>query len=233
VPPKQKEGVSVPTFTKSDKITLIAKLQAHTKAIIIKAEEMGIGEDTFPQPLLEQRSALDHLMRTVLAAEPDACQRTPAELEQYEEDCQSKALGHMYRAFFDAADWLSIELREGIRDCLKPYAYDEICEVFPEYPSWRASIFEIGRRISVLRNEKDIAAIPGICDQIEDYHKSLNTLEGYRVKIDVGLADLDKVARERRNAKIRGRWWDVAKVVLGAVVGGLVGFLTGKVSGSP
>ena len=90
---------------------LIVLLQETVKALVIWAEENDVDKlETFLQPIKEQRDALEHLCR-VKAAELGL--KTGGEdIDKYILINIEKAIGHLYRAFFDAADFLCIILRE-------------------------------------------------------------------------------------------------------------------------
>ena len=51
--------------------------------------------------------------------------------EEYVEKNLDKALGHEYRAFFDTADWFSIQLRQKITNILSSYTSDTIHKTIP------------------------------------------------------------------------------------------------------
>lgn len=97
--------------------TKIVAVHLSLKQLIIKGEEFDKELETYVQPTLEQRSALDHICRAQAASlglkdvdDPDT----------YASQQLDKALGHLYRGYFDAADWFSISIRDRISETLPP-----------------------------------------------------------------------------------------------------------------
>ncbi|MEW6236125.1 MAG: hypothetical protein AB1656_12125 [Candidatus Omnitrophota bacterium] len=74
----------------------IIKLHQYLKSLIIRGEEFGGNFDAFLQPSLEQRSALDHLIRA-RAAELGLSEHENN--VDYIEQQYDKVVGHLYRAF--------------------------------------------------------------------------------------------------------------------------------------
>jgi hypothetical protein len=122
---------------------ILVELHNRIKALLLFAEECEIEHRTFMAPVIQQRDALDHIMRAQAA---ELGMREGG--DDYIATNLDKALGHCYRAFFDIADWLSTRLRERILDALKPHSTACIREVLPEYYArWRPRIDEICREI--------------------------------------------------------------------------------------
>ncbi|MEA1950851.1 MAG: hypothetical protein U9N87_05670, partial [Planctomycetota bacterium] len=68
-----------------------------------------------------------------------------------------KAVGHAYRAFFDAADWLGMVLREAITATLYQYAPECISAAIPDYyATMKPRIEDICGEIAQIRDDKDI-----------------------------------------------------------------------------
>lgn len=79
--------------------------------------------------------------------------------EEYVEDNFDKAIGHLYRAFFDIADWVSINLRESILEEFTDYSHDCIQAVIPEYyTDIVPTIEEISVKIADVRTGKDVTS---------------------------------------------------------------------------
>lgn len=72
------------------------------------AEEIAEKGEIFIQPLKEQRDAFDHLMRCYGVYFSHQETVGGENLEKYVLINLDKACGHIYRAFFDTADWLTL-----------------------------------------------------------------------------------------------------------------------------
>ncbi len=130
--------------------SVICHIHEYTKKFSIWAEELSSPDyETFLQPIKEHRDAWDHIVR-VYSGEGIS------KGNSYRLTNMSKALGHEFRAFFDAADWLSIVCRKRILDVLTPLSYEEIKSQFPEYDEYKQAFNSVPRKIANARIKKDI-----------------------------------------------------------------------------
>jgi hypothetical protein len=193
----------------------------HVKEFILYAEELDLELATFVQPLLEQRSALDHLMRCQ-AAKFGVREDPP---EGYQEKSLDKALGHLYRAFFDVADWMSINLRVRISSVLEPYSNECIQSVMPDYyKTIRPGIEALGIDIARIRGAKDIGE-SDILKEVEEYGGKIHELIAFHKTVTTNLAALEEWKKKARRGRKWDRVYDLAKVLIGAVLGFLAGLL--------
>lgn len=209
-----------------DKWRILYKIHQITKSFFIKTEEFDLNLRTFLQPHNELKSAYEHLLRAesvrIGIREPDS----NSNKETYINTNIDKALGHEYRAFFDTADWISINLREKIISELSAFSSDDINIVIPEYyPKWRPHIDKISEEIAKLRSNKDIGNIIYIEDELNNYEKIINE-----------LFDIHKIIREKRGSlielqkktkKSRIYQWIIIPLVVG-IISGLIVFLVTK-----
>ncbi len=134
---------------------LLATIHEYAKEVFLYAEEFDI--NTFVQPFNEIRNAHEHLMRAVV----EDCQwwgqqeNPERDIERIQKNMQ-QAIGHQYRAFFDASDWLSLRIREEITVILKPYSVNVKSQAIPEYMKKRALFEGFNSQIAKLRDAKDI-----------------------------------------------------------------------------
>lgn len=146
-----------------------------TKELYILSEEYDDELSSFIQPIKEQRDALEHIVR--------AYSRMPGGVLVLSEDDQeyicknlNKAIGHIFRAFFDCADVLSISLREKLSQQLKNFSYLQIVTVWPEYENERIKLIDMPKKIAKMRQKKDIAKDEDIIPMVNEYKESLNSL---------------------------------------------------------
>ncbi len=141
----------------SERIRSVCELFFKTKALMIRAEEVDNNSGTFPQPTLELKAAFDHVMRA-LAREYGITQNGAGTTDAYVDHQLDKSIGHIYRAYFDTADWVSISLREQLSDMLSDFDHTDITAIFPIYfAEIKPRFIDYEQGISALRNQKDIA----------------------------------------------------------------------------
>ena len=85
-------------------------IYVQTKALIITAEETDPKVSSSIAIIREQRDALDHLMRVI----SDGYAQQPRGVAYCQENTE-KAIGHFYRAAYDALDSLAISLNSRLR----------------------------------------------------------------------------------------------------------------------
>src|ERR1017187_8808878 len=150
----------------------VVKLHAYVKGRMIQAEELDPKLNTFSPAVNEQRSALDHILRAK-AAEVGIKPGVDLKYQQIQLD---KALGHLYRAYFDVADWLAICIRDRVVKVLKRYSAECIKAAIPEYyRTFRTSLEEIPLAIAELRNRKDIGG-SDLLAEVDHYEEQLDKL---------------------------------------------------------
>lgn len=131
-------------------------IQQATKRIYIMVEEYSEDLTFFIQPIREQRDALEHIVRA-LSVYYDPSSDITSEIEKQIQKNLSSAIGHVFRAFFDSADVLSVELRHEISQKLKKYSHKKITKVWPEYENNRKILMSLKDDFVNLRLSKDIS----------------------------------------------------------------------------
>ena len=136
--------------SKIKEIVLIHNLTRH---YILLGEEIDKNFNSYLQPVKEFRDSYDHILRIfkmVLFDDSTDAKYINAQFE--------KALGHEYRAFFDVADWFSIICRSAAYDSIKDKknSVSNIISDFPDYLAQVDVLNNSGKRISEIREKKDI-----------------------------------------------------------------------------
>jgi hypothetical protein len=197
----------------------IVRLQQELKNIVLLAEENELTFNVFIQPTLEQRSALDHICRAK-AAELGI---TKVENGDYSQKQYDKAVGHLYRAFFDVADWFEVVLREKILNLMKPYDAEVIQDVVPDYYSSirpRIEAFALG--VAKIRGQKDIGqSTNNVITLVDEYSAKINELVDLCEKLLPKVPALNDRQKKQHKSKLRGAVWGVALVLIGAVLAAL------------
>lgn len=147
-----------------------------TKELYIMAEEYDEDFSSFIQPIKEQRDSLEHIVRAY-SRMSSALDVQSEEVRQYISSNLSKALGHIFRAFFDCADVLGIILRERLSIQLREYSYRQIMEVWPDYEKYRKRLVVMPKEFAKMRTEKDIAqGTIRIIDMVKSYKALVDEL---------------------------------------------------------
>jgi len=133
----------------------IGKYYAITKELLLFGEQVDPENRTLPQVINELRNCLDHIMRVVLF-KLGLSKHNEANYVKINLD---KAYGHVYRAAYDALDWISLTLKGRVIDELQGFSLDTIQAVLPEYFKEIKPRFEeiITNEVTILRMEKDVA----------------------------------------------------------------------------
>lgn len=212
----------------------IIELYQDLKYVTLLAEEFEWDDfKDFLQPVLEQRSALDHICRAMsvevgMQNESDAGDYTSGNFE--------KAIGHLYRAFYDAADMLSMILREKIIDVVEGHDIECITAVCPEYyKELRPRLEQISTEIAGARNSKDIKVEAAI-DHVKSYGNLLDELRILYIGILPKVPSLheytskqkqalQKQDAKQKRARVLRRWWEVALAVVSATVAVIATYL--------
>ena len=153
MPPSISDSYQTLTLSPKEQSELIifASLYRDAKIIILYAEEVDPTNSANIQIVKELRDALDHLMRLFLnKVNPDSDENGTYGLAQID-----KAIGHVYRAAFDALDGTVLSLKTKINDCLVKYDKRVIKEVLPSYWEVKALLNTLCSQISENRSNKD------------------------------------------------------------------------------
>jgi hypothetical protein len=218
----------------SDRLQDMIKVYLHTKALVIEAEEFDGGFKTFLHPKLELVHALDHLMRLLARQNgllaPTNSDGAPSDAEDdagYSKSNVDKALGHVYRAFFDTADWLALRIREKIQLTMGAYSHECICSVAPEYyQGIRPELEKIRKGISEIRMSKDVSN-RDILVEVETYNTLIEKLVEYVSAIELKVPSLQEAQGKLEQTKKRSWLKDICLVVIGAVLAFLANLVWG------
>jgi len=194
----------------------VTKLYLSVKDLAIFAEETTPDYKDFLQPTLEINRAFDHLNR---ASSVEQGIKEPEEPEAYIQDSLNKAIGHLYRAFFDVADWLSINLRESIIKEFSGFSHECIQAVIPEYYTEIVPTIEkVSKKIAVLRNDKDVVA-PDADRQMDSYEEILKGLHEKITNVRAKKGGLIECEKRLERGKVKELIIKILLVLLGAIAG--------------
>ncbi len=153
-------------------------IQKKTKKVYILTEEYDEQLRSFIQPIKEQRDALEHITRalSLYYSYDNAEDITPEDNDRIKRNLNS-AIGHIFRAFFDSADVLSIELRKKLSLAIEKYSYEQIIKVYPNYEHDRKVLIELPYMFASFREQKDISnSVEEIISKVNLYYTQLENL---------------------------------------------------------
>ena len=202
----------------------IIRLQQEVKRLTTLAEENQLHSMEFIQPILEQRSALEHICRAK-AAEVGISKR--ASDREYIQKQYDKAMGHLYRAFFDVADWLGLTVKEKILDLVTPYDAEVIHDVMPEYyRDIRPRIESLVQEIAHIRSDKDIGqSSSSLIKQVGDYGDRVREIADMYAKLFPKIPALAECQAKCAQAKARGAKLKIVEIILTVILTAIVTWL--------
>jgi hypothetical protein len=172
----------------------IIEVHNRAKAIYLLAEEFDPNFQGFIQPVFELRHALEHIIRGKAS---ELGMEGVGRDADYQRASLEKALGHMYRAYFDGADWFSVSMRERIIKTLSPYSREMIVTVLPSYyMEMRPRIDAICQSVVQMRATKDIALAPW--EAVTAYDAALRELSEIYESLSSAIPALAEMKRRRR-----------------------------------
>jgi len=182
----------------TEKWTLIVKIHNLTKALVIQSEELDPQHLFYFPIIIQQRDCLDHIIRAAYGwLHPDNLKKSKnaiSDSKDYNGRQMEKALGHMYRAFFDAADWVSILYREKIGESMGNYSLNTIHTIFPNYYTKIVPRLEaISLAIAEVRASKDIVHTKEILTGVDQYMELIAELAIYMEEVQKTIPNLNKL----------------------------------------
>ncbi|MDY6904105.1 MAG: hypothetical protein SWH61_05400 [Thermodesulfobacteriota bacterium] len=205
-----------------------AELYFQYKRLVIACEELSVDFNAFVQPVMELSRAFDHLMRIEAVDK-----RLEIDYPNHDglDDPAAYAYGqekaahsHMLRAFFDAADWFSIEIRERIITSMQVYPYEFVKAAFPEYYSEvRTDVEAINREIAGLREKKDVGNMP--LKEAERYVDLITRLNNHLADVNNRIPAIEEAGDriKKDNSLARVKKYGMAAII--AIISGVIGWL--------
>jgi len=208
------------SFTQKDleRLRTIAELYALAKDMVLHGEQIDPEQRTQVQALSEFRHAFDHLMR-VFAFKFGIKTVADEDKAEYVGTNIDKAFGHVYRAAYDALDWISIVVMERVQVELAGLSAETIDRVLPTYyPQIRPRINQIiTEEIPKMRAGKDVGS-PSV-ENLQNYAALATELKGYVDQlVDAKPGFVDYQRRTAKSKRIEWLWYLLAAIVGGAVV---------------
>jgi hypothetical protein len=186
-----------------EQLKKLGDLYTQSKLLILYSEEVDPSARSNIQVIKELRDANDHLMRVVAARLCDVPPNGSNEPGYCSKNLE-KAIGHVYRAAFDALDGTVLSLREKIAQVLSSYPSAVVKEIIPDYWELRTKLDCLTQKIATHRAAKDVAGNVG--DTLNLYVSDTEEIKGfYKRVIDSGpaLDDCHAKHKEERHNESR------------------------------
>ena len=185
---------------------LLSEIYAKTKYLMLQAERIDLDEhQIYLQPRLEMSMAFDSLMRECLIATKN---NSDVDL--------SSAIKHIYRAFFDVIDWVSVLIIPAIVKELKGFSPEDINRAIPDYYSiMRPGLLNLQLNMSKIRTSK--------------VHIGIEDAENYVQLIEKSLEYLSKIREAKSSLVILKRKSIFKNPWIGIVIG-IIGIATAVVT---
>ena len=200
----------------------LADLYVQAKALILYSEEVDPDSRSNLQVIKELRDALDHLMR-VMVARVGTQAPTDAADPEYASRNIHKAIGHIYRAAFDALDGTVLSLRVKITQVVESYPLEVLNQVVPNYWDIKRKLNELSGQVTEHRARKDVGAEIGAT--LDGYVSDVEAIKRFYSELLCCGPALDEYAvrlAQQERKKMHRDWL----IALGsAVIGGLIGVL--------
>ena len=183
-----------------EKYRRLTSLYFKVKDYVIASEKADEEQRLSVTALNELRNAFDHDMRVKAVLYGNGVQRSElASLTPFEY-CRiniDKALGHVYRAGYDALDIISLSLISEIRD-LNPHTRRAIwIQVFPDYTNEiRKPLNQATDICEAAKAAKDVESADTFPVQFARYEQAIDILAGIREKLNDRLPEAVELERQ-------------------------------------
>ena len=199
----------------SKKIIKLLETYQIAQSAILYSEEVDPTSASNLQINKEMRDTLDHLMRIYNHKLNSQNMNRDLLNENYE-----KAIGHLYRATFDALDGTVMSVSELISHSLNKYTAKVLSEVIPDYWKLRKEILSIKSKGSNFRAYKDVGEKSN--EMLNSYIAEVDVLDGFYKEILENGPQLDEYEKQLRGQNIKKRIIDISVAIIATVIGGLI-----------
>lgn len=127
----------------------------NTKTLVSKAESVDIRSSANIQINKEFRDALSHILRVFGDQLLMNGEKKASEGVDYYESNLDKAIGHIYRAGYDAIDGVAISIRESLNDTAH-FPASIKTQVIPNFAEKIARLDDFHKKITKYKDDKDI-----------------------------------------------------------------------------
>jgi hypothetical protein len=218
------------------KFDALADAYQQAKTLILYVEELDISSRSNLQVVKELRDACDHIMRFFISRKGKPSASDLIAIQDSNLGNIDKALGHIYRATFDALDGAILSVKHSINIELLRFPPHIIADVIKDYWQIKLELNRLVMEITSIRDRKEVNENTG--SLLNEYVKNVHQMsEVYRKIIYSGpvleeayVAAKKKEKREQKAAlriKIIG---GLVVLIIGLVLGIILGKLQFNIS---
>jgi len=211
------------------KFEALADAYKQAKTLILYVEELDVSSRSNLQIVKELRDACDHLMRFFISRKGKLLASDLVAIHNSNLGNIDKALGHIYRATFDALDGAILSIKHSINIELLRFPPHIIADVIKDYWQIKLELSRLVMEITSIRDRKEVNENTG--DLLNEYVKNVHQMsEVYRKIIHAGpvleeayVAAKKKEKREHKAAlriKIIG---GLVVLIIGLILGVIIG----------
>ena len=187
------------------------------KGLVSKAEEIDKNSGANIQINKEFRDAFSHIARILGDQLLSEGGKRKSDSMYYITNIE-KAIGHIYRAGYDALDGISISLREKI-NTLSDFPASTITQALPNYAEKIGKLNSFHDYLVKLKANKDIGS-----GSSEDFNKCIRKME----KIKSSMLDMNEaipLIREIQQEKDKDKKFTWFQMIVGVISGTILGYL--------
>ena len=169
----------------------LSEIYLEIKSIMLLSEDEDWNQHVTLTCINELRNAFDHIMKTFSKG------------ESLEENFD-KAIGHIYRAGFDAYEVISIFLIKHIQDIRKHFSFEAIDTAYPDYYKKVIPTIEKIKLAKVkARNNKTVNRNITPEEHFKEYEESVKNLVKLKEEMDLHITGIKDAQISIRNKWIR------------------------------
>ena len=205
----------------------VISLHGEVKELIIACEKIEPNQNANISAIAELRSTLDHIMRThsvLYGIEDDQSivEQTGMDAFHYCKSNLDKALGHLYRAGYDAYDIMSISLSGKIRQLLTGRSKEALYHVIPDYLSILDQIENAEKMIISAKVQKDVQGSEVEQKQFSEYSTANTILDQILKKLELVMGRVIQYEEEKEHKKKGEMRFHVILVIVILLLGMLI-----------
>jgi len=192
-----------------------------TKELVSKAEEIDYNSGANIQINKEFRDALSHLIRVLGDILLTKGKKKKKEPDYYAANID-KAIGHIYRAGYDAIDGIAISLRENI-NLISRFSSSVITHVIPNYAEKIAKLDSFHESLIRHKENKDIGN--GSSKAFRDCIKEMNEIKSSMTGIYKSIPIMQDIQDEKNNDKKFTIFQGILLTTGGVIIGAVISYL--------
>ncbi len=199
----------------------LCKEYIKTKELVSKAEDIDRNSGANIQINKEFRDALSHLVRILGDILLVNGKKKKQESDYYAVNID-KAIGHIYRAGYDAIDGIAISLRENI-NILSQFHASVITQVIPDYAEKIERLDLFHESLVKHKQNKDIGN--GSSKAFKECIKEMDDIKSSMLGLNKAISMIREIQDEINKDKRFTLFQGIVLTILGAIFGAIVGVL--------